>query len=278
MQESVPVKIGANTRFIISTSGRPSSIERYRKLLQDILLVDIAYIPINSGSADNKIIDPQRFAYALKGFPCIGGAISKDIKRAIIPFLDEIEVSAEKVQSVNTVLVDKNGQLKGYNSDVVGFRHAIVNGVNNSGSKVESAICYGYGGVASVVTSVLQELGYKVYIIGRNAEIANTRAMELGVEFWSGQSAELFVNATPASERPLEMAPNLLESLKCCKIVFDHEMPGKYLQEYCDLHNVHHIKGLDMYYPQMYEQWRLFLQGIVEPDRIPELIKEADIH
>lgn len=274
---TIPINIGANTKFIISTSGRLSSLNRYRILLQDLLNVDIAYIPINSGKADNVVIDPQRFAWALRGLPALGGAISRDIKHSIIPFLDEVDELAMKIQSVNTVVVQGDGSLKGYNTDAIGFRAAIVNGIAKSGVKVTKAVCYGYGGVASVVTSILSELGIEVCITGRNPAAAERRAQELSVGLWSkGTAADLFVNCTPGTEHPLNLAPGLLDALSGCTIAFDHEMPGKYLADYCAENNIYHIKGLDMYYPQMYEQWKLFLEGIVEPSAIPELIKTAE--
>ena len=274
--DTVGFQIGSQTRYIISTSGRLTSLERYKNLLQEILKVDIAYIPIHSGCADIKSVDPQRYAYALRGMPCIGGAISKDIKNSIIPFLDDIEPLAQRIQSVNTVIVSGNGKLKGYNTDAYGFRTAIENGIKTSGVAVKAAVCYGYGGVASVVVSVLADIGIQVYLMGRNKDTALRRSSELGIQVWEGEPVELFVNATPASENPLDQAPNLLEALSGCKIAFDHEMPGKYLTEYCEQNGKYHIKGFDMYYPQMYKQWELFLDGIVEPSRIPELIAQAE--
>jgi shikimate dehydrogenase len=242
------------------------------------LKLDIAYIPINSGSNEDKRISPERYAAALKGMPCIGGSISRDIKHSIIPYLDEVDELAKEIQSVNTVIVT-DGKLKGYNSDALGFRQAIVNGMARSGITITSAVCYGYGGVTPVVTSILRGMGIKVYLIGRNVETARARASELGVELWTaGQQVDLFVNATPATEHPLEQAPNLLEALQHCTVAFDHEMPGKYLREYCEASGgqVHHIQGLDMYYPQMIAQWTLFLQGLVEPDRIEDLLIQAN--
>jgi hypothetical protein len=61
----------------------------------------------------------------------------------------------------------------------------------------------------------------------------------------------------------LEEAENFLPAIAGCKIAFDHEMPGVYLAEYCAAKNIYHIKGTAMYYPQMYAQWSLFLEGIV---------------
>ena len=79
----VSFDIGPNTRYIISTSGRVSSLLRYKKLLQDELNLDVAYLPSHSMSALDPKIDPQNFVWTLRGMPCIGGAISRDIKEAV---------------------------------------------------------------------------------------------------------------------------------------------------------------------------------------------------
>jgi len=50
IDDGINMKIGPQTRYIVSTSGRISSIQRYKKLLQDILQLDIAYIPLHSNS------------------------------------------------------------------------------------------------------------------------------------------------------------------------------------------------------------------------------------
>ncbi|RYH19094.1 hypothetical protein EON65_26525 [archaeon] len=276
MPDGVNTLIGPNTKLIISTSGRVPSLRRYKSLLQDILKLDIAYIPVHSGSSESPSIEPHRYVSALKGMACIGGAISRDIKHSIIPYLDELDESATAVQSVNTVIVQGDRSLKGYNTDVLGFKAAIEEGIASSGINVKTAVCYGNGGVTSVVTSVLSDLGIRVYLCGRNLPKVANRAAELGVELWQGESVDLFVNATPASESPLEDAANMVEALKDCKIAFDHEMPGKYLKEYCDAHHIVHIPGEKMYYPQMEAQWSLFLDGIVEKSRVADLLKQAD--
>lgn len=258
---NISVSIGPNTEFIVSTSGRLSSLRRYRALLNRVLNLDAVYIPLTN-HAKGKV-DPQRFSLALRGMPCIGGAISKDIKHSIIPFLDEVDEDAVKIGSVNTVVVRK-GALKGYNTDALGFERAIIEGISSAAiGPVHSAICYGYGGVASVVTTVLAKMGITVYLTGRNEKSIISRANELNVQAWSNEQCDLFINATPASERPLEEADNFLPAITGCKIAFDHEMPGVYLAEYCSANNIYHIKGTAMYYPQMYAQWSLFLDGIV---------------
>jgi shikimate dehydrogenase len=275
----VTFRITSKTKYILSTSGRITSLQRYQKLLQQLLCVDIAYLPFHTGDVNNPIIDPQCFASALKGMPCIGGAISKDIKQSIVPFCDELDETAKQVASVNTVIVTENRKLIGYNTDAFGFRYAIDQGMKNSSIQVKTAVCYGYGGVASVVVNILRNMGICVYLCGRNLSTAQTKAQELQCEVWSketNESFDLFVNATPASESPLSEAANLLEAISTAKIAFDHEMPGKYLKEYCHEKGIFHISGYEMYFPQMELQWGLFLNGLVDPKQLPELIKLAN--
>jgi hypothetical protein len=62
-----------------------------------------------------------------------------------------------------------------------------------------------------------------------------------------------------------------------CSVAFDHEMPGKFLKEYCSMNGVHHIAGVDMYYPQMYKQWTEFLRDAGgDLEKLPEYIAAAD--
>jgi shikimate 5-dehydrogenase len=194
-EDGVYMKITAKTKFIVSTSGRVSSVKRYTVLLQEILGLDYAYIPINN--QENGPIDPAAFAATLKGMNCVGGAISRDIKHTIIPHLDVVDDFAAQIGSVNTVIVkrteDRRSQLYGYNTDAVGFRVAIDNALRSSGVQVTKAICYGYGGVTSVVVQVLKSLGITTYITGRRLDEAERRAGELGAEVCGPEYLEFLV-------------------------------------------------------------------------------------
>ena len=221
-------------------------------------------------------IDPQEFAWALRGMPCIGGAISRDIKQAIIPFLDELDPIAQEINSVNTVL-RKGHILKGYNTDASGFLGALQTGLGSDIDKINKVVCYGYGGVTNVAVSVLKKLGKTVYITGRRDEMVRKKAEELSISVWSAEvQVDMFVNAAPVSDSPLEDTSGFLDALKGCKYVFDHEMPGAYLEEYCTRNNVVLIKGIKMYVPQMQSQWSLFLEGIVDESEVGELLENSD--
>jgi hypothetical protein len=60
------IQVNEKTRFIISTSGRASSIRRCNYLLQDLLKLNIAYIPI-APDPFSPLILPEDFASAMQG-------------------------------------------------------------------------------------------------------------------------------------------------------------------------------------------------------------------
>ena len=160
--------------FVLSTSGRETSVKRYRALLSQVLKTDVRYVTYDS--CGNKVI-PEEFARQLRSTSCIGGAISKDIKASIVALLDEVDESARAVSSANTIVKTREGLLKGYNTDALGFLEAIRAGVK--GLPISTAVCYGYGGVTNIVAACCCQLGLKVYIIGRRLEEAKRRALEL---------------------------------------------------------------------------------------------------
>ena len=265
------MKLTADTQYIISTSGRPTSIRRYERLLQEILKLNIAYLPISAKDGSGRIL-PDDFANAIRGLGAIGGAISKDIKGKIIDQLDDLDELAARVQSVNTV-IRKGDRLVGYNTDAYGFEMAIKAGIE--GQPIKTALVYGYGGVFNVVYHVLKGLGLQVFVTGRRSEAVAKVNEQYGLKPHDGTPRQLFINASPVTDKPLAEAPGFLEAIAGSKVVFDHEMPGQYLVDYCEVHGIKHLPGTAMYYPQMYRQWALFLEGLVKAEDIPDLIKRA---
>jgi shikimate 5-dehydrogenase len=226
-------------------------------------------------SEESDKIDPQEFAWALRGMPCIGGAISRDIKQSIIPFLDELDPLARDIRSVNTVI--RSGKiLKGYNTDAIGFMAAIESGMGPNMDTIKSVVCYGYGGVTNVVAHIFKKLGKKVYITGRRPDMVIKKAEELSVSVWTADARpDMFINAAPVSDGPLEEVPFFLDAIKGCRYAFDHEMPGKSLNDYCRLNGIALIKGVEMYLPQMFAQWEMFLSDFTDVSNLESLLQES---
>ena len=69
-------------------------------------------------------------------------------KEVIIPFLDEIEITAKEIGAVNTIKINPDGALIGYNTDVHGFSEALKPYLKAHHTK---ALILGTGGASTVL-------------------------------------------------------------------------------------------------------------------------------
>src|SRR5690554_7189988 len=82
-------------------------------------------------------------------------------KEEVIPYLDKLSRKAEQVGAVNCVKVTEKGKLKGYNTDVYGFKKSLKPLLKPHHKK---ALVLGTGGASRAVIYVLEKLGleYKI--------------------------------------------------------------------------------------------------------------------
>ncbi len=86
----------------------------------------------------------------------------------IIPLLDSLDPLAEKIGAVNTV-ANKDGILKGYNTDASGFLQALLNkGFTPEGKNV---VILGAGGAARAISFILAEKRASLVILNRLEEM-----------------------------------------------------------------------------------------------------------
>lgn len=101
-------------------------------------------------------------------------------KVAVIPLLDEMEATAEKIGAVNTIVND-SGRLKGCNTDAAGFLRALAEkGIDPSGKKV---VILGAGGVSRAISYILAEQGSDIDILSRSKTLEY--AAKLAVSIYS---------------------------------------------------------------------------------------------
>ncbi len=100
-------------------------------------------------------IAPEDLASFMKERAFCGVNVTIPYKEKVIPFLDEVEENAKRIGAVNTV-VNKDGRLYGYNTDVYGL-HALITrlGVSLDGKK---ALILGTGGTSKTAEHVLHML------------------------------------------------------------------------------------------------------------------------
>lgn len=97
-------------------------------------------------TANEKTIEAAMNAVRVLGIR--GCSVTMPNKLACIPYLDEIDPTAELIGSVNTFVVNE-GKIKGYNTDGYGFLHTFEEmGVQIAGSKL---VLLGLGGAGSSV-------------------------------------------------------------------------------------------------------------------------------
>ncbi len=121
----------------------------------------------------------------------LGANVTIPHKQAVLPLIDEIDELARKVGAVNTI-VNRDGRLHGYNTDVTGFMRALREdaGFDPAGRR---ALVAGAGGAASaVVAALIEAKAASVTVINRTA----SRATRLIEDLWpiSGDTA---LNAPP---------------------------------------------------------------------------------
>ncbi len=98
--------------------------------------------------------------------------VTVPFKKLVIPFLDELTLTSNKTQSVNTIY-KKDNRIIGDNTDVSGFEKAIK--YINFDLKKKKAFIIGAGGVVPSIIFALKNLGLsKIYLTNRTKEKAES--------------------------------------------------------------------------------------------------------
>jgi shikimate dehydrogenase len=150
----------------------------------------------------------------LRGLGFRGVNVTIPHKEAIIALLDDVEATALRIGSVNTVVND-NDRLVGYNTDKSGFL-AALRGLRPKGARGLACFVAGAGGAARAVVAALIEDGAReIYIYNRTHERAVSLCSQaaswgsagcLAIPehelFGAGREAEIIVNATSVGLTP----------------------------------------------------------------------------
>lgn len=178
--------------------------------------------------------DLEKAVEGLKAMGFCGWNVTIPHKTAIMRFMDELDSSARMIGAVNTV-VNRDGRLKGFNTDAAGFLRGLEQA--NFSAAGKNAAILGAGGAARAVIWGLCQAGVSNITIGvRNPEKAESLAelfqshMNVEVFNWEDaafrnalKSAELLVNTTPLGMEPNVdgMPPVGLELLPNGALVYD---------------------------------------------------------
>ena len=170
---------------------------------------------------------PEKLDRALKGLAVLGFRgcnVTMPHKQAIMPLLDRVDPMAQRIGAVNTIVVQEDGTLRGFNNDGLGFVQSVYDAKPSWRPDFGPILVLGAGGAARAVVVALLDQGVRdIRVANRTPERAQQMAAEIGgpvrVVPWESRNdamAEiaLLVNATdrgmvgkPALEISLDRLP-----------------------------------------------------------------------
>jgi shikimate dehydrogenase len=140
----------------------------------------------------SQLIDILKKNKDLKGLN-----VTIPFKESVIPLLDKIDKEAKTIGAVNTIKINKDGKIEGYNTDHYGFAHALVEFFP---IKERKALILGSGGASKAVKYVLKMMDFKITQVSRNeiGEIISYK--DLNHQIMSNNF--LMINCTPIGTFP----------------------------------------------------------------------------
>ncbi|MCK7559946.1 shikimate dehydrogenase [Chitinophaga sedimenti] len=124
-------------------------------------------------------------------------------KQEVIPFLDDVSDAVKAIGAVNCIRLGEDGKLKGYNTDVIGFRRSLEPLLQPQHNK---ALVLGTGGAAKAVKFVLKELHIGFTEVSRTASDTAIAYESLTPEMMN--EYKLIINTTPLGMYPkVDAAP-----------------------------------------------------------------------
>ncbi len=140
----------------------------------------------------DMLLDIVRNTPNLKGLNC-----TIPHKQAILPLLNELSPEAKSIGAVNVIKIMKDGRLKGYNSDIIGFTDSIRPLLQ---PHHRHALILGTGGASLAIKAGLKQLGLTTTYVSRTKREGELTYEELTAEVM--QNYQVIVNCSPVGMHP----------------------------------------------------------------------------
>jgi shikimate dehydrogenase len=115
------------------------------------------YLPVNPANPDD-------LKAALKGLSVMGFAgcnLTLPHKVMALPMVDRLDATAKRMGAINTIVVEADGSLSGYNNDGYGYIQSLLVAKPDWQADAGPALVMGAGGAARAVVVSLAEKGVK---------------------------------------------------------------------------------------------------------------------
>lgn len=229
-----------------------------------------------------KLDEKKDFLLTLDGFN-----VTIPYKGRVIDFLDRLDISASRYNSVNVV---KTGEVNvGYNTDVNGFVASVIHmGATLSGN----VLLLGCGGVSRMMAAETILSGGKLTVGVRDANSQKTKeflsflkgvkqdAFVKAVDInETGGGYDLVINGTPVGMFPkTQFSPMAEQDVKSCKFVFDaiYNPEETLLYKYAEKNGVKCVTGMEMLVRQAAEAQRIWYGANFDESEIKNIIRLAN--
>jgi 3-dehydroquinate dehydratase/shikimate dehydrogenase len=179
-----------------------------------------------------------------------------------------IDPLSEKIGAVNTVIVEKDGMLSGYNTDYAGALGAVTGtlGISRKDLRGWPVAVVGAGGVARAIVAGFGDAGARITIYNRTVSKAKTLARDFDcdyapIERLSEMNAKLLINCTSVGMYPkVGEAPVPANYLRGDMTVFDtvYNPLDTLLLQHARAAGARTVDGVAMFVGQAMAQFHLF--------------------
>ena len=193
-------------------------------------------------------------------------------KKDVIPYLDEMDEHAKAIGAVNTI-VNRDGKLKGYNTDFTGFLYMVKkHNVHMEGKKV---LIIGNGGASAAIQAVVQhESAGSMVIID---VVPGNGAISYDEMFSSHLDAEIIINTSPIGMYPrIGNAPIDISMFHKCEAVLD-VIYNPILTRLCfeaQEMDIKRVNGLEMLIAQAKQSVECFLDKSIDDQIIDDIYQD----
>jgi shikimate dehydrogenase len=148
-------------------------------------------------------VDPANLKDALKGLSALGFAgcnLTLPHKVMALPLVDRIDDTARRMGAINTIVVEADGRLSGFNNDGFGYIQSLLDAQPDWRADAGAHHKGGAGGAARAVIVSLAERGAKdIRVCNRTDSHAQDLVKEFSADF--AQNLGASITATPWAQR-----------------------------------------------------------------------------
>ena len=177
-------------------------------------------------------------------------------KESVIELLNQIDPIAKKIGAVNTIKIDKQNKLLGYNTDYIGFKQSLESNISNQ----KRALILGTGGASKAIVYALKTLNIKTLLVSRKKREEFITYEDISNQIIKDHT--IIINCTPLGTYPnIEECPKIpyqyiTERHLCYDLIYN-PIKTKFLI-LSEKNGASIINGNEMLENQALESWKIW--------------------